>query len=84
MFFQTNLQLLFFSIFVFKFIYTEQTSSPLPDLPEALKNKQDTLRTLSPSPPKDARPKTPPTRAHTKGPTAPTEDSNVYGNYFCH
>lgn len=60
--------------------FVEQVSSPLPDLPETLKYRQDTLRTLSPSPPKEARPNTPPTRAHTKGATVPTEETNVYGN----
>ena len=54
----------------------EMAGSPLPDLPDDLKHKQD-FRKTSPVPPTE--PRGPPTRAHTRGVTVPTEHSNVYG-----
>lgn len=61
---------------------SEKGTSPLPDLPDTLKHKQDTMRSLPAPLTSDAvevRAKTPPTRAHTKGPTVPSNQNNVYG-----
>jgi hypothetical protein len=55
-------------------ILLEKASSPLPDLPDTLKHKQDTMMSLP-----VAIGKPPPTRAHTRGPTVPADEKNVYG-----
>lgn len=68
-------QYLYMLVFNLNLIEKPMTS-PLPELPDHLKHKQDNMRPHSPP---DVRAKTPPTRAHTRGPTVPSEESNVYG-----
>lgn len=58
--------------------------SPLPDLPDDLKQKQEALGARAPTPPKQAKPSTPRGKVHATGPIIPpsTKPKGMFVYYF--